>query len=778
MPTRTLNFAHAETYDETPLYSNSWAIVVGVNQYDDPSIPPLHCAIADATAIRDVLPALGFPEENVFTLLDQEVTPDLVRKRLRDKMGPDMRPDDRLLIYFACHGVATEWRQERHGHLLLHKSEICGAWPTAQHPYLSAMPKDTLEMRSFLTEIDAMPAKHKVIFADACFSGLMSWERSVANVHSDPELRACVAEPVTQVFTAGRSGEAAQEDDRHGHGEFTRQLLKGMAGAADNSGRGWFALSQLANFVTERVRTISRGRQNPMWIRHGEGDFAFVWSRESRSGLSAWQQRRTTELERLLDQAGEEERRGNLMAAYRCVQEAQTLGLRREQILSEIARLENRIERDQLEAGRAAAQEQVSQALSKIKARAADGVRQRTERLTALLHDADDAEQSQQYNRAIEALELARELAPELAREIDSQIEVSRAGQRRLDLANSEREAQRLAAEGESLFFSCNFEEAVKILTRSLELSPNRPSARDLLELAQSAFWTWPSVQEGERLLAAGRIAEARVLWEEALVKVPEFPGLRQRVESARARESALPLTRSRNAKDGLMYVLIRPGVFRMGAVPGDRDAGPEEKPGRHVKISKGFWITESPVTIGAYRKYRPNSLQSRRPAKPSVPVTNITWEEALRFCRNSGGRLPTEAEWEYAVRGGVENLRFPWGDSPRAIPEEIGEVGHSGPNGFGLMDVGTNLLEWCNDVFDEGYYKSRPNPDTDPAGPEMGVRRVVRGGSYSSPASPRRLSARTGKVSSIFEGLANVGFRCVINDVDHRRTEDGSTIH
>jgi formylglycine-generating enzyme required for sulfatase activity/uncharacterized caspase-like protein len=774
MPTRTLNYEHAD-HDETPLYSNSWALVAGVNRYADPSIRPLHCAIADAKAIRDALPALGFPEENVFTLLDEEVTPRAVRDRL-DRIGGDMQPDDRLLIYFAGHGVATEWRQERHGHLLLHKSEICGPWPTAQHPYLSGKPKDTLEMRSFLTEIDALPAKHKVILADACFSGFMTQERSVANVHSDPELRACVAEPVTQVFTAGRSGEAAQEDDRHGHGEFTRQLLKGMAGAADSSGRGWFTLSQLANFVTERVGTISRGRQNPISIRHGqgEGDFAFVWSHESRSGLSAWQQRRSAELERLLDQAGEEERRGNLMTAYRCVQEAQTLGLRREQILSEIARLESRIERDQLEAGRAAAQEQVSQALSKIKARAADGVRQRTERLTALLRDAGDAEQSQQYNRAIEALESARELAPELALEIGTQIEISRAGQKRLDLANSEREAQRLEAEGESLFFSCNFEEAVKKLTRSLELSPNRPGARDLLELAQSAFWISPSVHEGERLLAAGRIAEARVLWEEALVRVPEFPGLRQRVDSTRARESALPLTRSRNAKDGLMYVLIRPGVFRMGAVPGDRDAGPEEKPGRHVKISKGFWITESPVTIGAYRKYRPNSLQSRRPAKPSLPVTNITWEEALRFCRNSGGRLPTEAEWEYAARGGVENLRFPWGDSPRAIPEEIGEVGHSGPNGFGLMDVGTNLLEWCNDVFDEGYYKSRPNPDTDPAGPEKGARRVVRG--RSSAVSQCRISARTGKVSSIFEGLANVGFRCVINEADFRRTEDGST--
>ena len=161
-------------------------------------------------------------------------------------------------------------------------------------------------------------------------------------------------------------------------------------------------------------------------------------------------------------------------------------------------------------------------------------------------------------------------------------------------------------------------------------------------------------------------------------------------------------------------------------------------------------------------------------------PVVHVSWNDALAFCGWSGTRLPTEAEWEYAARGGLVQVRFPWGDElepggrhrmnvfqgtfPRANTEADGHAGTAPvdafePNGYGLHQMTGNVWEWTADWFDAGYYARSPR--TNPPGPETGAAKVMRGGSYLCHASycnRYRVDARSSNTPDSSTG--NLGFR------------------
>ena len=196
------------------------------------------------------------------------------------------------------------------------------------------------------------------------------------------------------------------------------------------------------------------------------------------------------------------------------------------------------------------------------------------------------------------------------------------------------------------------------------------------------------------------------------------------------------------NPQDGLKYVWIAPGNFLMGCSPGDNDCADPEKPAHPVTLHRAFWIGQTEVTVGAYKHYVAAANAKMPPAAPklnrgwkieSFPITNVTWDEASRYCTWAGGRLPAEAEWEFAARGGSPQARYGnLGDiawSKENAENQTHAVAGKQANGYGLFDTLGNVWEWVNDWYDPNYYQT--NPVQDPTGPATGQQRVLRGGSW-----------------------------------------------
>lgn len=179
-----------------------------------------------------------------------------------------------------------------------------------------------------------------------------------------------------------------------------------------------------------------------------------------------------------------------------------------------------------------------------------------------------------------------------------------------------------------------------------------------------------------------------------------------------------------------------------------------------------------------------PEGPHSSLDGREEHPVVHVTWDDAMAYCRWSGTRLPTEAEWEFAARGGLEQQRFPWGDDlepdgAHAMNVFQGEFptndtaadGFAGtapvrsfaPNGFDLYEVTGNVWEWCADWFDPQTYRESEHrsPRVDPTGPPGGSHRVMRGGSYlchDSYCTRYRVGARSANTPDSSGG--NIGFR------------------
>ena len=217
-----------------------------------------------------------------------------------------------------------------------------------------------------------------------------------------------------------------------------------------------------------------------------------------------------------------------------------------------------------------------------------------------------------------------------------------------------------------------------------------------------------------------------------------------------------------RHEATGMVFVLVPAGTFQMGSNAGS-DA---EKPVHEVTLNS-FLISKYEVTQSQWRKVvdiNPSTFKDG----DNYPVECVSWNDCQKFCIGTGLRLPTEAEWEYAARAGTTTW-FYWGEF-RERPdgdymwsydnsgETTHSVGQKKPNGFGLYDMCGNVWEWCADWYGKDYYKS--SPKSNPAGPDTGEKRVLRGGSWNPGPYTYNSSMRVGSEPSRRESY--VGFRCV----------------
>ena len=154
--------------------------------------------------------------------------------------------------------------------------------------------------------------------------------------------------------------------------------------------------------------------------------------------------------------------------------------------------------------------------------------------------------------------------------------------------------------------------------------------------------------------------------------------------------------------KDGLTYVWIPPGSFQMGCSPDDSACGSPEKPSHTVTLTKGFWLSQTPVTQAAYKK-----VVGSNPSHyvgDQLPVEGVSWNDAKAYCESVDMRLPTEAEWEYAARGGNPSKLYGQLDQiawyGANTSNSTAEVGKKQPNAFGLYDMLGDVFVWVADWY------------------------------------------------------------------------------
>src|SRR6266567_6119218 len=211
---------------------------------------------------------------------------------------------------------------------------------------------------------------------------------------------------------------------------------------------------------------------------------------------------------------------------------------------------------------------------------------------------------------------------------------------------------------------------------------------------------------------------------------------------------------------------------FLMGS-----DTGQDcERPVHRVWVD-AFLLAAAQVTNKEFARFLTATSASPPPfwqdpdfKHPDQPVTGVSWYEAVRYCAwlstqtARAYRLPTEAEWEHAARGGLEQKNFPWGDAtPQSLPNystrwQTGPdpVARYAPSAFGLYDIGDNVHEWCSDWYDANYYVA--SPERNPQCPDPTKRKSSRGGSWRHHIKVARCSARS-SIPPEFQ-YADYGFR------------------
>lgn len=215
--------------------------------------------------------------------------------------------------------------------------------------------------------------------------------------------------------------------------------------------------------------------------------------------------------------------------------------------------------------------------------------------------------------------------------------------------------------------------------------------------------------------------------------------------------------------ENGIEWISVCPGTFTMGSIKGEAMAYENEivEPPRMVALS-GFQIAATETTNRQYAQVVPDHKEQN-----AQPVVAVTWQQARSFCQKIGGDLPTEAQWEYAARGGS---RTPWsfGDDQAQLGlyawfggnsnYQIHDVKQKLPNPLGLYDMHGNAWEWTRDWYDN--YQA--GTIVDPKGPNSGTLRVVRGGSFAFSPVGLRSAVRLFVDPVNWRGFGNFGFRCV----------------
>jgi formylglycine-generating enzyme required for sulfatase activity len=340
-------------------------------------------------------------------------------------------------------------------------------------------------------------------------------------------------------------------------------------------------------------------------------------------------------------------------------------------------------------------------------------------------------------------------------------------------------------------------DEALVPIEEAVALDSADPEVQALAAEVVSAVKTARELEsrrlESSRLLgdaraemASGRYREARVLLRRSLDRDPANNTAQDL--AAELRSKTVPSGEQwSEPRTGLRFRRVAAGSFSMGCSPRDEACLADERPLHRVRISRDYYVAETETTNAQYDRCRTargcggDVAGSARASSQRAlePIAGLSWSEAEQFCEWLGGRLPTEAEWEYSAKGGDDARIFPWGSAEpvcragagngarfrgdrcaRDVPENSSPVavGSYGRSPFGLYDLAGNVAEWVSDWYRSSY---ESGTITDPTGPSTGTVRSARGGSWASARDGLRVSYRDRRRPD--DRDSRVGFRCAL---------------
>jgi uncharacterized caspase-like protein/type II secretory pathway component PulC len=283
------------------LYNQSYAVIIGVNNYD--KWPSLEYAVKDAKAMQDKLKSLGF---QTTIILNQHATKDNILKILGDELPQKVQKNDRVIIFFAGHGQTEELSDG------------------SQMGYIVPVDADTRNIFSTAISMDQvrvfsrrLQAKHVLYLIDSCYAGLGLTRSGTIPPNERDYLRKITTRKAHQMLTAGGKGELAHEES--GHGVFTKYVLEALDGLADRDEKGYITFSDIASYVKPKVSRYTEAKQVPQYGNiEGEGEFVFVLA-----GLKTSPSAESSDLEKELQRIAEESKRLEADRSSLAIQRAQ-----------------------------------------------------------------------------------------------------------------------------------------------------------------------------------------------------------------------------------------------------------------------------------------------------------------------------------------------------------------------------------------------------------------------------------------------------------------------
>ena len=346
--------------------------------------------------------------------------------------------------------------------------------------------------------------------------------------------------------------------------------------------------------------------------------------------------------------------------------------------------------------------------------------------------------------------------------------------------------------QGETALAASDYARSQAYFNKCLEVKPGDAKAAARLTDIDQQKWAAVKVEK-EREQHEARLSQVMKEGDASLARLEHYAAARYfeyyLVLSPGNRTAEKKLQALKRAVDlgggvKIELVWIPPGTFRMGSSDSEADRGNDEGPRHQVKVSHGFWMGKYEITQAQWEEVMESNPSSFKDY--SHPVERVSWAACQAFLKKLSSRtgkafrLPTEAEWEYACRARTKTA-FHYGDSLSSMQANFNgsypygkalkglyiattmPVGTYRPNSFGLYDMHGNVWEWCQDWYDEDFYKTIPT--NDPSGPSMGKHRVLRGGSLKVSADHCRSANRYGYRPTRRDN--DIGFRILCSSLD-----------